>query len=242
MSKKISVESPSVADMLEAGMHFGHRTSKWHPKMKSYIFEARKGIHIINLDISREKFQTALDFISQSVAQGKNILLVGTKQQVKQKIQELAEEVGMPYVNQRWLGGTLTNFNVIKNSIRTFRDLTEDQAAGKLEKYTKKEQLQFNRKITKLSKLVGGLSTLNRVPDIIFIWDIKQEKTALTEAKKRGLPIVAICDTNVNPDGIDYIIPGNDDASKTVDLVLAAIKGAIKEAGQRKEEEIKDKE
>ncbi|WKZ24959.1 MAG: 30S ribosomal protein S2 [Patescibacteria group bacterium] len=242
MSKKISVESPSVADMLEAGMHFGHRTSKWHPKMKPYIFEARKGIHIINLDISREKFQTALDFISQSVAQGKNILLVGTKQQVKQKIQELAEEVGMPYVNQRWLGGTLTNFNVIKNSIRTFRDLTEDQAAGKLEKYTKKEQLQFNRKITKLSKLVGGLSTLNRVPDIIFIWDIKQEKTALTEAKKRGLPIVAICDTNVNPDGIDYIIPGNDDASKTVDLVLAAIKGAIKEAGQRKEEEIKDKE
>lgn len=242
MSKKSSVESPSVADMLEAGMHFGHRTSKWHPKMKPYIFEARKGIHIINLDISREKFQTALDFISQSVAQGKNILLVGTKQQVKQKIQELAEEVGMPYVNQRWLGGTLTNFNVIKNSIRTFRDLTEDQAAGKLEKYTKKEQLQFNRKITKLSKLVGGLSTLNRVPDIIFIWDIKQEKTALTEAKKRGLPIVAICDTNVNPDGIDYIIPGNDDASKTVDLVLAAIKGAIKEAGQRKEEEIKDKE
>jgi small subunit ribosomal protein S2 len=218
---------PSVAEMLEAGMHFGHRTYKWHPKMKPYIFEARKGIHIIDLEQTRTKLEEALAIISRAVADGKIILLVGTKNQVKDQLKEVALEVGLPYVCERWLGGTLTNFNIIRNSIRTYTDLLEKKDSGKLEKYTKKERIKFDRQIKKLSASVGGLIGLNRPPDLIFIWDIKHEETALAEAKKRRIPIIAVCDTNVNPLGIDYVIPANDDASKAVTLVLKTIKETV---------------
>jgi len=227
MNKDSKLSVPSVAQMLEAGMHFGHRTYKWHPKMKPFIFESRKGIHIIDLEKTRTQLEAALAFISRSVAEGKTVLLVGTKNQVKNKLKEVALEAGLPYVSERWLGGTLTNFNIIRNSIRMYQDLLEKKEQGKLEKYTKKERIQFDRQIAKLSLSVGGLIGLNRVPDVIFIWDIKHEETALAEARKRGIPIIALCDTNVNPIGIDYIIPGNDDASKAIVLVLDVIKEAV---------------
>ncbi|MCX6792496.1 MAG: 30S ribosomal protein S2 [Candidatus Falkowbacteria bacterium] len=227
---KSKVSLPSVQEMLEAGMHFGHRTYKWHPKMKPYIFEARKGIHIIDLQKTLLKLEDALTFMSRSIAEGKTILMVGTKNQVKTHLKEMAQEAGVAYVVERWLGGTLTNFNIIRNSIRAYQDLLEKKESGKLEKYTKKERIQFDRRIKKLSASVGGLITLNRTPDIIFIWDIKHEETALAEAKKRRIPIIAVCDTNVNPQGIEYIIPSNDDASKAVTLVLGLIKDTVIEA------------
>ncbi len=237
MSEQKKSKFPSVAEMLEAGMHFGHRTFKWHPKMKQYIFEARKGIHIIDLEQTKTKLEEALAFISKLASEGKTILFVGTKNQVKNTIEDAAKAMGMPYVSQHWLGGSLTNFNIIRNSIRLFQELTEKKELGKLEKYTKKERLQFDRRIAKLSMTVGGLVGLNRAPDAVFIWDIKHEETALAEAKKKRIPIIAVCDTNVNPDGIDYVIPANDDASKAIVMVMDLIQDAVMTAQAARKEE-----
>lgn len=228
--KNTTLKSPSVVEMLEAGMHFGHRTFKWHPKMKQYIFEARKGIHIIDLEKTKVKLEEALALIARFASEGKIILFVGTKNQVKVPLEEAAKAMGMPYVSQHWLGGTLTNFSIIRNSIRLFQDLTEKKNLGKLEKYTKKERLNFDRRISKLSQTVGGLVGMNRTPDAIFIWDIKHEETALAEAKKKRIPIIAVCDTNVNPDGIDYVIPANDDASKAIVMIMKIIEDVVTEA------------
>ena len=228
--KNTTLKSPSVVEMLEAGMHFGHRTFKWHPKMKQYIFEARKGIHIIDLEKTKVKLEEALALIARFASEGKIILFVGTKNQVKVPLEEAAKAMGMPYVSQHWLGGTLTNFSIIRNSIRLFQDLSEKKNSGKLEKYTKKERLNFDRRISKLSQTVGGLVGMNRTPDAIFIWDIKHEETALAEAKKKRIPIIAVCDTNVNPDGIDYVIPANDDASKAIVMIMKIIEDVVTEA------------
>jgi small subunit ribosomal protein S2 len=217
---------PTIEEMLKAGMHFGHRTSKWHPKMKPFIFGDRKGIYIIDLEKSRECLEKAAAFIENTVAGGDKVLFVGTKAQVKDLLKKVAVEAGMPYVSEHWLGGTLTNFAVIRKSIRKYRDLLDKKAAGKLAKYTKKEQLEFDREIIKLEKSFGGLIDVNNVPSAIFIWDIKTEKTALAEAKKRGIKIIAVCDTNVNPEGVDYVIPANDDASKTIKLIMEVLKEA----------------
>jgi len=218
---------PSIEQMLKAGMHFGHRTSKWHPKMKPYIFTSRNGVHIIDLVKSKQMLDVTIDFIEQFSAENKTILFVGTKAQVKDKIKNMAIEIKMPYVTEKWLGGSLTNFTVIKKMITKYNTLISDKESGKLSKYTKKEQLDFDREIIRLENKVGGLKDLKKVPDAIFIWDIKNEKTAVTEAKKKNIPIIAICDTNVNPDGIKYIIPSNDDATKTVKLLLNYIKEAV---------------
>ncbi|MBU0722168.1 30S ribosomal protein S2 [Patescibacteria group bacterium] len=220
---------PSIEDMLKAGMHFGHRTSKWHPKMKLFIFGSKKGVHIIDLRKTQKMLGMALEYIKRQSAEGKAILLVGTKMQVKNILKKTAEETGMPYVSSKWLGGFLTNFPIIKNLIRKFKDLSEKRAGGKLDKYTKKERLDFDRQIAKLETNVGGLVSLTKIPDVIFIWDIKKEKTAFTEALKKKIPVVAVCDTNVNPDGVKYIIPANDDASKGIKLVMNLIKEAILE-------------
>lgn len=224
---------PTVEEMLKAGMHFGHRTSKWHPKMAPFIFGSRNGIHIIDLAKSRKMLATALAFLEKSAAEGKVILLVGTKEQVNKTLKETAEDAGVPYVNEGWLGGSVTNFNVIKKAIKKYKTLKEEQASGKLDKYTKKEQLDIAREIARLDKKVGGMVSLTKTPDVFFIWDIKHEETALAEAKKKKLPVVAICDTNVNPTGVDYIIPGNDDAIKAVKLILGYVGEAIK-AGKGK--------
>lgn len=224
---------PTVEEMLKAGMHFGHRTSKWHPKMAPFIFGSRNGIHIIDLAKSRIMLATALAFLEKSAAEGKVILLVGTKEQVNKTLKETAEDAGVPYVNEGWLGGSITNFNVIKKAIKKYKTLKEEQALGKLDKYTKKEQLDIAREIARLDKKVGGMVSLTKIPDVFFIWDIKHENTALAEAKKKKMPVVAVCDTNVNPTGVDYIIPGNDDAIKAVKLILGYVGGAIK-AGKAK--------
>lgn len=220
-----------LADLLAAGLHFGHKTSKWNPKMKPYIYGVKQGIHIIDLTKTQEQLEKALAFITKEVAAGKNILLVGTKDQVKEPLRQVAESTGMPYVTEHWLGGTLTNFFIIKNSIRKYKDIIDKKRTGQLSKYTKKEQLEFDRELARLEVGVGGLVNLIKVPDVIFIWDIKR-KTALSEALKRRIPIVAICDTNTDPTGIAYPIPANDDATKGVKLILGALEEAILEGKQ----------
>jgi small subunit ribosomal protein S2 len=227
------VKIPNVEELLQAGMHFGHRTAKWHPKMKPFIFGERKGVHIIDLIKSREQLEKALNFITDLSAKGGKILFVGTKAQVKGLLKKVAKETNMPYVSEHWLGGTMTNFPIIKKNVKKYKDLLEKQAEGKLSKYTKKEQLQFTRQIAKLELSVGGLVDLNAMPDAVFIWDIKNEATALAEAKKKLIPIIAVCDTNVDPTGIAYVIPANDDASKTIKLMFDLIKEAVSE-GQAK--------
>lgn len=221
---------PTIEEMLKAGMHFGHRTSKWHPKMGPFIFGERNGIHIIDLSKAQKKLTEALDYIQKAVKEDKIILFVGTKTQAQKTIKRIAEETGMPHVSEKWLGGLLTNFLIIKKLIKKYNDLGEKKKTGKLEKYTKKERVDFDKEIAKLDVRVGGLAHLTRVPDILFVWDIKKEKTAVAEANKKGIPVIAICDTNVNPKGIDYIIPSNDDATKTIKLVLNCVGEAIKEA------------
>lgn len=230
---------PTLEQMLKAGMHFGHRTSKWHPGMEPFIFTSRKGVHIIDLTKTQKKLEEALNYLKKIASENKQILLIGTKVQVKKPLKNVAEEVGMPYVAERWLGGFLTNFDVIRGLIKKYKDLTEKKQAGKLEKYTKKEQLNFDREITKLETSVGGLKNLTKVPDVIFIWDIKKEKTALTEAKKKNIPVVAVCDTNVNPKNVNYIIPANDDATKTIKLILNLVKEAIAEGKAEGKKEVK---
>lgn len=220
--------------MLQAGMHFGHRTNRWHPKMKPYIFTSKNGIYIIDLRKSREKLAEALEFISKLVSENKNILFVGTKSQVSEPLKKMTIEAGQSYVVGKWLGGYLTNFSVIKKSVKKYLDLTEKKAAGKLEKYTKKERLDFDREINKLEMRVAGLVNLNKLPDALFVWDIKEEETAVREAIQKNIPIIAICDTNVNPELVNYPIPANDDSTKTIDLVLEAVKKTILEAKKAK--------
>ncbi len=219
-----------IEEMLKAGLHFGHRTSKWHPKMAPYIYGSRNGIHIIDLVKTEEYLNKALAYMKKLTAEGKMILFVGTKDQVKKPLKAMAVETNVPFVNEKWLGGLLTNFTIIKKLIKKYVDLRDKKKAGKLVKYTKKEQLEFDREINKLEDRVGGLANLTRTPDAIFIWDIKTEKTALAEALKKKIPVIAVCDTNVNPEGVKYVIPANDDATKGIKLILNTIKNALLEA------------
>ncbi|HAM88961.1 MAG: 30S ribosomal protein S2 [Candidatus Falkowbacteria bacterium GW2011_GWC2_38_22] len=220
---------PTIEQMLKAGMHFGHRTSKWHPKFAPYIFDARNGVHIIDLVKSRQLLETALEYIKKMAAEDKTILFVGTKIQAKKTIERIATESGMPYVKEKWMGGCLTNFAVIKKVIKKYNDLSRDKAAGTLDKYTKKERLNIDRELARLKLKVGGLTNVTRMPDALFIWDIGHEKTAMIEAQKKNIPIIAVCDTNSNPSGINYVIPSNDDATKTIKLLLNAVCEAVLE-------------
>jgi small subunit ribosomal protein S2 len=224
---------PTIEQMLKAGMHFGHRTSKWHPKMEQYIFTSRNGVHIIDLLKSRQLLEEACNVIEKYTAEGKSILFVGTKMQVKKPLKTIAEETGMHYVTEKWMGGCLTNFSIIRKLITKYTNYVSDKEAGKLDKYTKKERLELDRDMTKLETKVGGLTKMTRVPDLLFVWDIKKEKTAIQEAVKRNIPVIGLCDTNTNPKDITYVIPSNDDATKTIKLVLATIKDAIEE-GKKK--------
>ncbi|MBI4138545.1 30S ribosomal protein S2 [Candidatus Uhrbacteria bacterium] len=219
---------PTLAELLQAGAHFGHQTAKWHPKMNKFIFGSRQGIHIINLEETQKALDQALAFVKQTAARGGIVLFVGTKKQAAPIVEREAIEAGMPYVSRRWLGGTLTNFAVINQVIRKFKDLKRKQEKGELGKYTKFEQLKFDEQIVKLEQNVGGIKELGRIPEAIFILDIRKDKTALQEAKRRGVKIVALADTNVNPVGIDYPIPCNDDAVKTLELMTHVIAAACK--------------
>lgn len=223
-----------MEEMLNAGVHFGHRTSGWHPKMEPYIFTSRNGIHIIDLNSSQEKLKIALEFLQKIASEGKVILFVGTKNQVKKPLRETAKELGMPHVSEKWIGGLLTNFPIVKKSIKKYNDLVQERDAGKLDKYTKKEKLKFEKEIEKMDIKFGGVSELKKMPDVLFVWDIKKEKIAIEEAAKKNIPVVAVCDTNVNPELVNYPIPANDDATKTIKLIMNLVKDTIKKTQDNK--------
>ena len=220
---------PSLTEMLNAGMHFGHRTSRWHPKMEPYIFGAKSGVHIIDLEESQRKLEDALSFVKGVAARGGTVLFVGTKPQAKEVVREEADRCGMPHVTERWLGGTLTNFTQIKKTLKRLKTLKDQREKGELKKYTKKEQLMIDREIEEMEAKMGGIQHVEKLPDAIFIVDVKTEKTALTEAAVVGTKVVALCDTNVNPMHVTHVIPGNDDAAKTIALVTKLVADAVKE-------------
>jgi small subunit ribosomal protein S2 len=220
---------PTLLEMLQAGIHFGHKSSRWHPKMKPYIFGERNSVHIINLEVTAQKLKEALDFLKNIAASGGVVIFIGTKAQAKEIIKRHALDCGMPYVNSRWLGGTFTNFKTIKGVIEKFKNLKAQKASGALSKYTKKEQSEFKKEIEKLESLVGGIENLTKLPEAIFAVDAKVEKTAIYEAHKKKVPVVGICDSNVDPDNFDYVIPANDDAVKSIELLVGLAAEAIKE-------------
>ena len=225
---------PSIEEMFKAGAHFGHRTNRWHPKMKPFIFGSKKGVYLIDLTKTQEMLEKALEYMAKLVKEDKTILFVGTKNQVKKPLKAMAEETNQSYIVGKWLGGYLTNFAVVRRSIKKYQDLLSQKELGKLDKYTKKEQLNIDREIKRLEARVGGLANLTKLPDALFIWDLNKEETAVAEARKKHIPIIGICDTNVNPELVDYPIPANDDASKTVKIILEAVKATILEAKSSK--------
>ena len=217
----------TIRQLLESGAHFGHQTNRWNPKMKRYIFGSRNGIYIIDLQQTLNKFREAYEFIRRTTARGDKILFVGTKKQAQEIVASEAMRAQQFYVNQRWLGGMLTNFTTIKKSLDRLREYEHMQDAGLWESLPKKEVLQLQKKIDKLDKLLGGIKSMETLPGAVFIIDCKKEKIAISEAKKLGIPTVAIVDTNCDPDDIDYVIPGNDDAIRTIRLVTTRLADAV---------------
>ncbi len=218
----------SMREMLDAGVHFGHQTRFWHPKMAPYIFGHRNKIHIINLEKSQPMFEDALKFVRQLSANRGNIMMVGTKRTARDTVFEEAQRAGVPFVNQRWLGGMLTNFKTVKISLKRLKEMKVQQEAG-LDALSKKEQLTFTREMAKLEKDIGGIQDMPALPDALFIIDVGYHKIAVQEARKLGIPVIGVVDTNHSPEGIDYIIPGNDDSSKAVILYARGVADAILE-------------
>ncbi len=218
--------SVTMRDMLEAGVHFGHQTRFWNPKMSPFIFGHRNKIHIINLEKSLPMFQDAIKFVKQLSANRGTVLMIGTKRQSREIVAAEAQRAGVPYVDQRWLGGMLTNFKTVKTSIKRLKDMKIQQEAG-LDALSKKEQLMFKREMEKLEKDIGGIQDMTVLPDAIFVIDVGYHKIAIAEARKLGIPLIGVVDSNHSPEGIDYIIPGNDDSSKAVTLYARGIADAI---------------
>lgn len=218
----------TMRDMLEAGVHFGHQTRFWNPKMAPFIFGHRNKIHIINLEKTQPLFEDALKFIRQLSARRGTILMVGTKRQARELVAEQARRAGVPFVDQRWLGGMLTNFKTVKGSLKKLKDMQAQVEAG-LESMSKKEALLFQRELAKLEKDIGGIQDMNALPDAIFVIDVGYHKIAVAEAQKLGIPVIGVVDTNHSPDGIDYVIPGNDDSAKAVALYAQAVADAVLE-------------
>ncbi|MFA6131782.1 MAG: 30S ribosomal protein S2 [Patescibacteria group bacterium] len=218
---------PSLEEMLKAGVHFGHQAQRWHPKMEPYIFAERGGIHIINLEETQKLLKETLEYVKGVVSRGGLILFVGTKRQAQEPVAKEATRCGMPYVSARWLGGTLTNFGEVKKLIRRLKMLREQNERGELKKYTKKEQLWFAREIEELTGKVGGIEALERMPEAVFVLDMHCDKTAVREAVTMHVPVIAICDTNINPDDVDFVIPANDDAAKSLALITKLMSEAI---------------
>ena len=229
----------TMEDLLKAGVHFGHVTRRWNPKMRDYIFMERNGIHIIDLKKTLKLLQRAYDAMREIAATGEPILFVGTKNQAKEIIKSEALRCGQPYIIERWLGGTLTNFATIKKSIRHLENLEKMVADGTVENLTKKERLQIEREIAKMKKVFEGIQDMKRLPAAVYIVDIKKEEIAVKEALKLGIPIFAIVDTNVDPELVDYPIPGNDDSTKSIGLITRIMADAVLE-GRRKVEEEKE--
>ncbi|HMM85112.1 30S ribosomal protein S2 [Azohydromonas sp.] len=218
----------SMREMLEAGVHFGHQTRFWNPKMAPFIYGHRNKIHIINLEKTQPLFEDALKFVRQLASRRGTILMVGTKRQARDVVAQEAQRCGMPFVDQRWLGGMLTNFKTVKGSLKKLKDMQAQVEAG-TDHMTKKEGLLFQRELSKLEKDIGGIQDMNALPDALFVIDVGYHKIAVAEAKKLGIPVVAVVDTNHSPDGIDYVIPGNDDSAKAVALYARAVADAVLE-------------
>jgi small subunit ribosomal protein S2 len=237
------VPSVSMRQLLEAGVHFGHQTRRWNPKMRPFIFAERNGIHIIDLAQTAQRLEVALDFVRDTVARGELVLFVGTKKQAQEPVAQEATRAGMPYVNKRWLGGMMTNFVTIKKRMALLEQLEARQQAGDFDRMTKKEAAKLTEEMTKLQGTLGGMRKMKRVPGAIFIVDPHRERIAVTEANKLEIPVVGTGDTNVDPDELDYIIPANDDAIRAIRLLCtlvadAAIEGAQERAGRSAEPEI----
>jgi small subunit ribosomal protein S2 len=223
-----------MKELLEAGVHFGHQVRRWNPKMKEYIFGERNGIYIIDLQKTQRMFRDAIGFVTNAIAEdkGKTVLFVGTKRQAQDAVREEAERSGQYYVNQRWLGGLLTNFQTVQKSIKRLKDLETMQTDGRYEKLTKKERIKLDREREGLNKNLSGIKSMSRLPDVVFIIDVRKEEIAVAEANRLGIPIVAVVDTNCSPEGIDYVIPGNDDALRAVRLFASRIADSIIEGQQ----------
>ncbi len=226
----------TMKQLLEAGVHFGHQTRRWNPKMKPYIFGARNGIYIIDLQKTVQLFKVAYEFVAQTAAEGKPVLFVGTKKQAQDSIVEEARRCNMYYVNNRWLGGMMTNFQTIRKSIDRLTSLEAMKEDGSIQRFPKKEILKMDKEVIKLERSLGGIKKLDQLPGAIFIVDSKRESIAVAEARKLGIPVVGIVDTNCDPDGIDYIIPGNDDAIRAIRLLTSRMADACLEGKTRLDE------
>ena len=224
----------TMRQMLEAGLHFGHQTRRWNPKMKPYIYGPRNGIYIINLDTTMRHFKRAYNFTMELVAGGGDIMMVGTKRQARDIIAEQAKRCGMHYVNHRWLGGMLTNFQTIKLSVDRLKKIEAMKEDGTINRFPKKEILMMEKELAKLDRNLGGIKNMRTVPDAVFIIDPKNEEIAVSEARKLNIPVIALTDTNCDPDGIDYLIPGNDDAIRSITLITSLIADAVLEGKARR--------
>ncbi len=234
----------TMKELLEAGVHFGHQVRRWNPKMKDYIFGERNGINIIDLQKTQKMFRDAITFVTALMGEdrGRNILFVGTKRQAQDAIREEAERAQQFYINQRWLGGLLTNFQTVQKSIKRLRDLEAMQTDGRYEKMTKKERIKLDREREILDKNLSGIKNMNRLPDALFIIDVRKEDIAVKEANRLGIPIIAVVDTNCSPEGIDYVIPGNDDALRAVRLFASRIADAVVEGQQMRSKGAEEEE
>ena len=221
------MSTASLIELLEAGVHFGHQTQHWNPKMKPYIYGARNGIYILDLRKTSDLLDAAYEAVREYAAKGRNVLFVGTKKQAAEVVAEEAKRVGAYYINRRWLGGMLTNFETIRGRVNKLRELEEFMSSGHAEKLPKKEQAQLSRQLSKLSKTLGGIKEMRGLPDIIFVVDQAKEDIAIAEANKLNIPVICLADTNANPDGIDFLIPGNDDAIRSIKLVASKLADAI---------------
>ena len=227
----------TMRQMLEAGLHFGHQTRRWNPKMKPYIYGPRNGIYIVNLDITMKLFKKAYGAMVDAVANGGTVLFVCTKRQGQVTIQEEAARCGMFYINHRWLGGMLTNFQTIRHSVDRLKKIEAMQADGSIKRFPKKEVLQMEKERIKLDRNIGGIKNMRSLPDVLFVIDPKKEDIAVEEANKLGIPVIALTDTNCDPDGVDYVIPGNDDAIRAIKLITSMMAEAVLEGKSRRGEE-----
>jgi small subunit ribosomal protein S2 len=230
LTKGNIVISIGVKELLDAGVHFGHQTKRWNPKMKPFIFDARNGIHIIDLSKSLTQLDAACAFLATTVAKGGKVLFVGTKKQAQQAVNDTAKQCGQYYVTERWLGGTLTNFATIKRSIARLKQIEKMEADGSINNYVKQEQSMIRREAARLVKFFDGIRTMDKMPGAMFVVDIKREHNAVAEARRLKIPVVALVDTNCDPDLVDYPIPGNDDAIRSVRLILATVAQAVTQA------------
>lgn len=227
--KENMTQIPSMMDLLKSGMHFGHQKSRWHPKMKPYIFGVRNGVHIVDLERTVEQLEKALEYTRSLAAAGKVVLFVGTKRQAQPLVKAAAESCGMPFLTERWIGGLLTNFDETKQRIKKYKNLKLQIASGEIEKYTKKEQIDLVKSVAKMDRYLAGLTNLDKMPDAMFIIDMRVCKTAVNEGLRTNVPIIGVCDTNVNPDDATFVIPANDDAVNSIRVISDLMAEAVNE-------------